>query len=151
MEFDELYQELILDHYKHPRRKRPIPEGTALVDEENPVCGDHIRLSWRIEDGRLCDVAFDGHGCAISMASASMLTERLEGTDLESARRLVEEFVGMMRGERMPSSEAMGDLMALQGVREFPMRIKCATLAWHAAEKALRRSEAPSPTPAAHS
>jgi len=144
MEFDELYQELILDHYKHPRRKRAIPEGEALVDEENPVCGDHIRLFWRVEEGRLRDVAFDGHGCAISMASASMMTERLEGADVETARRLIEAFIGMLRGERAPSDEAMGDLLALEGVREFPMRIKCATLAWHAAEKALNRAQASS-------
>ncbi len=140
MELDELYQDLILDHFKNPRRKRPLKPGEVLVDEENPTCGDHIRLTLRVENGRIADVAFDGQGCAISQASASMMAERLVGMSIEDARRLIGDFVGVIRNEKTMSADELGDLIALEGVREFPLRVKCATMAWHAAEKALQRA-----------
>lgn len=137
MELDELYQDLILDHFKNPRRRRPLRADEVLVDEENPTCGDHIRLAARVEEGKIADVAFDGRGCAISMASASMMADRLVGMSVADARRLIADFVAVVRGEKNLSPEELGDLIALEGVREFPLRVKCATMAWHAAGKAL--------------
>jgi nitrogen fixation NifU-like protein len=137
MELNELYQDLILDHFKHPRRRRTLSESEVLVDEENPTCGDHIRLAARVEQGKIADVAFDGQGCAISMASASMMADRLAGMSVADARRLAADFIGMMRHEKAMTPEELGDLAALEGVREFPLRVKCATMAWHAAQKAL--------------
>lgn len=141
MELDELYQDLILDHFKNPRHKRALRHDEILVDEENPTCGDHIQLTMRIEQGRIADVAFDGRGCAISMASASMLAERLIGMAVDDARQLIGDFVGVIRNEKTMSPEALGDLIALEGVREFPLRVKCATMAWHAAHKAIEKLE----------
>lgn len=141
MELNELYQDLILDHFKNPRRKRTLHPEEILVDEENPTCGDHIQLAMRIEQGRIADVAFDGRGCAISMASASMMAERLVGMTVDDTRRLISDFVAVIRNEKSMSPEEMGDLIALEGVREFPLRVKCATMAWHAAEKAIQKLE----------
>lgn len=142
MELDELYQDLILDHFKNPRHKRALRDDEVLVDEENPTCGDHLCLTARVEDGRIADVAFDGQGCAISMASASMMADRTVGMDISEARRLIADFIAVVRGEKIIPAEQLGELVALEGVREFPLRVKCATLAWHALEKALQRIEA---------
>lgn len=138
MELDDLYQDLILDHFRKPRRRRPLKPDEVLVDEENPTCGDHIRLAARVEEGRIADIAFDGHGCAISMASASMMADRLVGMSVAEARRLISDFIGVVRGEQKKMTvDELGELVALEGVREFPLRVKCATMAWHAANKAL--------------
>lgn len=141
MELDELYQDLILDHFKNPRHKRALRDDEVLVDEENPTCGDHIRLTARVQDGRIADVAFDGRGCAISMASASMMADRMVGMNVSKACRLIADFISLVRGEKTVPAEQLGELVALEGVREFPLRVKCATLAWHALEKALQRIE----------
>ncbi len=137
MELDDLYKDLILDHCKHPRNFRPLADAEVLVDEENPTCGDHIRLTVRVEQGKIADVKFDGQGCAISTASASMMSERLIGMPEAEARRLISDFVGVIRGEKEPDADALGELAALEGVKQYPMRVKCATMSWHAAEKAL--------------
>ena len=137
MELDDLYRDLILDHCKHPRNFRPLADGEVLVDEENPTCGDHIRLTAKVEQGKIADVKFDGKGCAISTASASMMSEKLIGMPLAEARRLIGDFVAVIRGEKEMDADALGELAALEGVREYPMRVKCATMSWHAAEKAL--------------
>ncbi|OQA23878.1 MAG: NifU-like protein [Verrucomicrobia bacterium ADurb.Bin345] len=137
MELDELYQDLILDHFKHPRHRQELSDGEVLVDEENPTCGDHIRLTARVENGRIQDVRYDGKGCAISTASASMMAERLIGMPVAEARKLIGEFIGLIRGEKESAPADFGDLAALEGVKQYPMRVKCATMAWHAAEKAL--------------
>ncbi len=139
MELDDLYKDLILDHCKHPRNFRPLADSEVLVDEENPTCGDHIRLTARVEQGKIADVKFDGKGCAISTASASMMTERLIGMPEAEARRLISDFVGVIRGEKELDVDSLGDLAALEGVKQYPMRVKCATMSWHAAEKALDR------------
>ncbi|MFH0953915.1 MAG: SUF system NifU family Fe-S cluster assembly protein [Verrucomicrobiota bacterium] len=139
MELDDLYQDIILDHFKNPLNKRPLADDEVLVDEENPTCGDHLRLTAKVKDGKIADVKYDGKGCAISMASASMMSERLIGMPVEEARRLISGFVGVIRGEKGMSADELGDLAALEGVKQYPMRVKCATMAWHAAEKALEK------------
>ena len=137
MEFDDLYQEIILDHYRHPRCAGTVSDEVLLVEDENPTCGDQIRLTATVQDGRVRDLKFEAHGCAISMASASMMGDDLVGKPVEEARARIREFVALMRGEQQTPADDLGDLIALQGVRQFPMRIKCATMCWHAAEQAL--------------
>ncbi len=139
MELDDLYQDLIIEHFKHPRNAGALADEEVLVDEENPTCGDHIRLAAKVEQGKIASLRFDNKGCAISTASASMMSERLIGMPVDEARRLIADFVALMRGEKELSADELGDLAALEGVKQFPMRVKCATMAWHAAEKALDR------------
>lgn len=137
MEFDELYQDMILDHFKHPHNKRPLAQEEVLVDEENPTCGDHIRIAARVEGGKIVDVKYDGTGCAISMASASMMSDKLIGMPIGAARKLIADFVALIRNEGEMSADELGDLVALEGVKQYPMRVKCATMSWHAVGKAL--------------
>ena len=139
MELDDLYQEIILDHYKHPRHHRVLTETETLVDEENPTCGDHIKLSARVEGGRVADVAVECQGCAICTASASMMAEKVVGLPLAEARHMSQGFTALMRGGPDMSDEILGDLMALRGVRQYPLRVKCATMPWHALESALKK------------
>lgn len=139
MQLDDLYQEIILDHYKHPRRARSIPDAEALVDEENPTCGDRVKVTARVEDGRIADVAIDVAGCAICTASASMMAERALGMALNAYRKFSGDFIAMMRGGPELPEEQLGDLAALRGVRQYPIRVKCATMSWHALDKALDR------------
>ena len=113
-----------------------------LVDEENPTCGDHIRLTAKVEQGKIADVKFEGKGCAISMASASMMSERLIGMPVVEARQLIADFVAVIRGEKEMDADALGELASLEGVKQYPMRVKCATMAWHAASKALDKLNA---------
>lgn len=142
MELDELYQEIILDHCKNPRNHGPLTDSEVVVDEENPTCGDHIRLAITVAEGRVADARFDGKGCAISTASASLMTERLKGMEVGQARRVIADFVAVVRGEKEPDLDAMGDLAALEGVKRYPMRVKCATMAWHAMEAGLDKLKA---------
>jgi nitrogen fixation NifU-like protein len=142
MELDDLYQDLILDHFKHPRNFRPLSDVEVLVDEENPTCGDHIRLTAKVEQGKIVDVKFDGKGCAISTASASMMSEKLIGMPVAEARQLISDFVGVIRGEKNLDADTLGELASLEGVKQYPMRVKCATMSWHAAEKALNKLNA---------
>lgn len=142
MNLEELYQEVLLDHARHPRARAAIADEAALADEENPVCGDRVRVGLRIEDGRVRDLVFDGRGCAISTASSSILGEWAEGRSVEEVRAAIQSFTAAMRGERSFDGFENTDVRALEGVRAFPMRVKCATLAWHALEKALSRAAA---------
>ena len=139
MELDDLYQEIILDHYRNPRHAGTVSDQDLLVDEENPTCGDQIRLTAEVEDGRIKDIRFDAHGCAISTASASMMGEELIGKPVAEARARIADFVALMRGEKDLDLDALGDLAALEGVKRYPLRIKCATMSWHAAQLALDR------------
>ena len=139
MDMDELYQEIILDHYRNPRNAGDVSDEVLLVEEENPMCGDQIRLTARVTDGVVTDVCHDSRGCAISMASSSMMSEAVVGKPLAEARAIIENFVELMRGEKDSDPEGMGDLIALEGVRHFPMRIKCATMCWHAIDDALNQ------------
>ena len=137
MELDNLYQDIILDHFKHPRNYGPISPEAVLVDEENPTCGDHIQMTATVENGRISRVQFDGKGCAISMASSSMMTEEVIGKPVEEARAIAAKIIGFLRGEKDVGENELGDLMALSGVKEYPLRVKCATLGWHALLRAL--------------
>lgn len=137
MDLAELYQDIILDHSRNPRHHGPVPESERAVEHENPTCGDTIRLALATSGDHITDVRFEGHGCAISMASASMMTEAVSGKPVAAARALAARFAAYMRGEVEWADDEMGELAALRGVRQYPLRVKCATLAWHALEKAL--------------
>ena len=137
MEIDDLYQEIILDHYKHPRHARKMSDAEAMVDEENPTCGDHIKLSASVAEGKIADVVMDCTGCAICTASTSIMTEMLVGHPVVEARKMIKAFTGLMRGEGEMSDEELGDLVALRGVTKYPLRVKCATMGWHALQSAL--------------
>jgi nitrogen fixation NifU-like protein len=135
---DDLYREVILDHYSHPRNKGVVDPADSIQEGANPLCGDEIRVSLRVRNGIVEDVRFDGKGCSISQASASMMTERVKGKSLEEASRLIGAFKALMHGEQsVTSGDDLGDLEALQGVRKFPVRVKCATLSWVTLEMAL--------------
>jgi len=132
---DDLYRETILDHYSHPRNKGVLKGADITGEGANPLCGDEITISLMVRDGVVRDVRFAGKGCSISQASASMMTEQIKGRPIEEARALIAAFKAMMRGE--PANGDLGDLEALQGVRKFPVRVKCATLGWVTLEGAL--------------
>ena len=132
---DDLYREIILDHYRNPRRKRAVIPADRTVAANNPLCGDEIDLTLRLIDGVVADIGFEGRGCSISQASASMLCDAVSGLETASAAQLAHEFRSMMQGE--PRGADLGDLEALAGVRAYPVRVKCATLAWNALLEAL--------------
>jgi nitrogen fixation protein NifU and related proteins len=134
---DDLYKEVILDHYKSPRNKRGLPDATASLQKNNPLCGDEITIHARLEDGKVAEVTFEGQGCSISQASASMLTETVAGKTVDDAAGLTLEFRGMMEGSVDPDEEEFGDLIALKGVVKYPVRIKCAVLAWDVLQDVL--------------
>lgn len=134
---DSLYRQVIMDHYKNPRNKGSL-EDSLTIDMNNPTCGDRIHLTLQVNDGKVTDAKFDGEGCSISMASASMMTQTIKGQDIETALKLSKSFSDMMQGKDYDDSIDLGDIEALQGVSKFPARIKCATLAWKAMEKGIR-------------
>jgi len=137
MAFDELYQEIIRDHYKHPRNKKPLSHIKAV---ENPSCGDTVKVELEGDSSLIKTVFFDGSGCSISMCSASMMSELLTGKSVVEAKAIVQTFLGVIRGEEPAETlDDLGDLAALKGVIELPVRVKCATLAWHAVDQALAR------------
>lgn len=136
MSLDDLYREVILDHYSHPRNRGAVDPADVTREGANPLCGDEIRVSLRVRDGIVEDVRFEGKGCSISQASASMMTELVKGKPVEEAERMIATFKAMMHGE-VPADTSLGDLEALQGVRKFPVRVKCATLSWVTLEMAL--------------
>ena len=136
MALDDLYREVILDHYSHPRNKGELPDPDIKVEGANPLCGDELSIFVKLDGGRVADVRFTGRGCSISQASASMMTEQIKGKTIEEARALAARFKGMMQGQAIDEDE-MGDLAALQGVRKFPVRVKCATLSWVALEQGI--------------
>jgi nitrogen fixation protein NifU and related proteins len=137
--YEDLYREIILDHYRSPRNKRKGVEGAIAVKHDNPLCGDELYLSVDVRNGELSDVAFDGRGCSISQASASMMTEAVVGKNIKDALGLVETVRMMMHGDT--PTEDLGDLMALEGVAKFPVRVKCALLAWVALRDALEQTD----------
>jgi nitrogen fixation NifU-like protein len=141
---DDLYQEVILDHNRRPRNFRRLASPTHHAEGYNPLCGDRVSLFARVEDGRLADLAFEGSGCAISQASASLMTDRLKGCTVEEARELFERFHRMVTSSPESPVEGLGKLEALAGVRRFPVRVKCASLPWHTLKAALDRQEAAS-------
>ncbi|KKL56171.1 hypothetical protein LCGC14_2248080 [marine sediment metagenome] len=136
-EIDELYREVILDHYRSPRHRGSLPSPTVSREGYNPLCGDEVAVDLLVEGGVVEDVAVRGAGCSISQSSASMMAEAILGKTVEEAGSLFRGFTAMMRGSDEVDPESLGDLEALAGVRKFPVRVKCATLAWHALDEAL--------------
>ncbi len=136
----ELYQEVILDHFRRPRNFGKSPASNRKAEGHNPLCGDRMTVYLLIDVGRIADVSFEGSGCAISVASASLMTEMLKGLTEEEARALFERFHGVVAGGE-EAVEDLDKLAVLSGVREFPMRVKCATLAWHTFAAALENSD----------
>ncbi len=134
---DELYREIILEHYHHPRFKGALPDASMSAEGMNPLCGDEITLYLKTDGDRIVDVRFDGRGCSISQASASMLTEALRGLTLAEAKRLQERVKAMLTGAPHEPFDEDDDLNALEGVRQYPVRIKCALLAWTTLEELL--------------
>jgi nitrogen fixation NifU-like protein len=141
-EFDDLYQAIILDHYRSPRNRGTVPDANLRVDGKNPLCGDEVHLELRVDgDGRITDIKSSGHGCSISQASISIMTELLKGRTFEEGRQLFESVRAMMRGGEV-DEEAMGELIALKGVSKFPVRVKCAMLSWTTFELAMAEFKA---------
>ena len=134
---DTLYRQVIMDHYKNPRNKGVIEESSITVDMNNPTCGDVIHLTLEIADGIVQNAKFEGDGCSISMASASMMTQMIKGKTADEAVKVAHIFSDMMLGKEIDDSMDLGDIEALSGVAKFPARIKCATLAWKALEKGV--------------
>jgi nitrogen fixation protein NifU and related proteins len=140
MNFDleELYQQVILDHSKRPRNYGQLPDATARVTGDNPSCGDEIELAVKLNgDRRIEEVKFSGRGCAISQASASLMTTKVKGQSAGRAKELIEALRRLVTTDDPPPLDQLGDLALLQGVRKFPQRVKCAMLAWRALEQAL--------------
>jgi len=134
---DQLYRSVIMDHYKTPRNKGVLDGSSITVDMNNPTCGDVIHLTMQIENGTVLDTKFEGEGCSISMASASMMTQMVKGKTVEEALNLAETISLIMLGKEYGDSIDLGDIEALSGVAKFPARIKCATLAWKAMEQGV--------------
>ncbi len=132
----ELYQEVIFDHNRSPRNFHPMEDADHVADGHNPLCGDQLTVYLRIEDGRIADASFVGHGCAISTASASLMTETVRGMKVEEVEALFEDVHEMLT-DAAPEGRDFGKLEVFSGVKEFPARVKCATLAWHTLHNAL--------------
>ena len=132
MALDELYQEIILEHYKNPRNQGLLNDADIKVEGKNPLCGDEVEIALKISGEHVENATFEGSGCAISQASASLMTEKIKGKDIVDVRRLISDFRNMVKGEdTQVNEEDLEELLALQGVSEFPSRIKCALLAWN--------------------
>ena len=135
---DELYREVILDHFRSPRNVGELPEAQIHADGTNPLCGDEMSFWLTLHAGRIQEVRFRGKGCAISQAAGSMLTEQLKGKTVEEAGRLIHALKRLMQGESLTADVELGDLELLAGVRKFPVRVKCAALSWNVVEQGLR-------------
>ena len=136
---DELYREIITDHSRNPHNKRRVGPADFVAHDYNPLCGDEIEVSARIEGDRIIDVAFEGRGCSISQSSASMMTDVVKGQDLTSTDAIINSFKAFMmsKGEPEIPIDELGDLEALQGVKKYPVRIKCALIGWNTLLKGL--------------
>ena len=138
MGMEDLYQEIILDHYKRPRNRAPGLDGSQVhVHHSNPLCGDEMDLRIRVEDGTLAGIAFDGEGCSISQAAASTMTQAVLGRELADALDLAEDFRTMMHGDPARRPDDLADGVAFEGVARFPVRVKCALLSWMALRDAI--------------
>jgi nitrogen fixation NifU-like protein len=136
-QLDELYRAVILDHFKNPTHAGELPAAQVKTTGNNPLCGDELTFHLQLDGGRVARVRFLGKGCAISQASASMLAQQVEGKTVEQTRLLIEAMKGMMQGRKPDEAADLGDLEALAGVRKFPVRVKCAALAWNVIEQGL--------------
>lgn len=136
---DTLYRQVIMDHYKHPRNKGSLDGEVVSVEMNNPTCGDTVMIEMTVEDGFVKDIKFDGEGCSISLASASMMTQVIKGQSIDDALKISKLFSDMMIGKDVDAGDMeLGDIEALQGVTKFPARIRCATISWEAMEKAAK-------------
>lgn len=142
-ELSELYQQVILDHNKKPRNFRKLETANHTAEGYNPLCGDQLTVYLKLEDDRVTDVGFEGSGCAISKASASMMTQAVKGKSKQQAETLFKEFHSMVTGELDEENEenTLGNLKIFAGVREFPVRVKCASLPWHTMHAALNKQD----------
>jgi len=140
-EIEELYQEVILDHSRRPRNFGELPNAAVRVHGDNPACGDEIHLAVKFDaDGGLQDIKFTGRGCAISQASASLMTMKLKGKSRAEVMEMLCAFRDLVTGDKRDAPTALGDLRVMSGVRKFPLRVKCAMLAWRAVEQAFEQS-----------
>lgn len=140
-DLSDLYQEVILDHNRRPRNFHRLDGASHHAEGYNPLCGDRVTVFVQVEDNRIADVAFQGSGCAISKASASLMTDRVKGCTVGEARELFDRFHRMVTTPSDRAVEDLGKLSVLAGVREFPVRVKCASLAWHTLKAALDEQE----------
>ncbi len=136
-DLNDLYREIILDHYRSPRRRGRLPAPTISREGLNPLCGDEITLDILVEGSKIKDLAFQGAGCSISQSAASMLADAVAGKSIPEALALARAFTAAMQGSEEVGLEELGDLEALTGVRKFPVRVKCATLSWRLLQQAL--------------
>ena len=142
LDVNDLYQEVILDHNKRPRNFRTIENPSHQAEGNNPLCGDRLSLFLNVNGGVITDIAFQGSGCAISRASASLMTDSVKGRGVDEVRGIFERFRRMVTTPPDQATEDLGKLSVLAGVREFPVRVKCASLAWHTLKAALDRQPA---------
>ena len=141
LSLEELYKEVILDHYRSPRNKGRLDPHDVALERNNPLCGDEIELFVRFDGGTVEGIAFEGKGCSISQASASMMTEKVQGMDAKDASALAETIKAMMSGEDDGDPDRIGDLVSLKGVVKYPVRIKCALLGWNTLLEALEEGD----------
>ena len=148
-DLQDLYQEVIIDHNRSPRNFGKLDDATQVAEGYNPLCGDKLNLYLKTEDDVITDVSFDGSGCAISVASASLMTDSLKGKTIEQAEQLFQDFHNLIMEEENPGEDQMqslGKLAALAGVKQYPARVKCATLCWHTLRSAMQGDAAPAMT-----
>ena len=146
MELKELYQEIILDHGKNPRNFGKCKNFTSEAKGHNPLCGDKVHIYAKLDDEKkILDISFEGEGCAISLASASILTDVLKGKDFNVAKTIIDNFLNLIKENKLITINSLDDsqkttLMSLSGVKDFPMRVKCATMAWHTLTSVLKKN-----------
>jgi len=145
LSLEELYKEVILDHYRTPRNKGRLDPHDVMLERNNPLCGDELELYLRFKGDDIEGITFDGKGCSISLASASMMTERVQGLGVKDATALAESIKRMMAGEEEGDPDLIGDLVSLKGVVKYPVRIKCALLGWNTLLEALEEGSGRKP------
>jgi nitrogen fixation NifU-like protein len=141
VELNDLYRDVILDHNRRPRNFGNLESADASVEGFNPMCGDHLTLRLKLSDDTISDIRFEGQGCAISTASASLMTEAVKGKSRGAALELFERVHQLLTDDAAPPAEELGKLAALSGVREYPARVKCASLCWHTLASALKAAD----------
>jgi nitrogen fixation protein NifU and related proteins len=141
MELNDLYRDVILDHNRQPRNFGPLEPADASIEGFNPMCGDRLTLRLRMADDTISEIRFEGQGCAISTASASLMTEAVKGKTRDQALQLFESVHDLLTDDAAPAGEELGKLAALSGVREYPARVKCASLCWHTLASALKTAD----------
>jgi nitrogen fixation protein NifU and related proteins len=141
MELNDLYRDVILDHNRQPRNFGDLTPADASVEGFNPMCGDHLTLRLRLSEETISDIRFEGEGCAISTASASLMTEAVKGRTRDEALKLFDRVHQLLTDDAAPPAEELGKLAALSGVREYPARVKCASLCWHTLASALKSTD----------